>query len=249
MTTGGEGAGGWTDRLNALYTPVIADVLDRLGYRDQTFRAEIRPLFPGARAAGVARTVRTIPAPELAPAEPYKGEMAAVNALGPGDVMVVSQCDWSFWGELLSTAARYRGCRGVVIDGYTRDTRAIIAMGFPVFCRGIHPADSLGRLDVAEHDVPVRLRRRPCPSGRPDPGRRRRRRGHPAIHRRAGARPGRGEGHAARTWCARRWPRGCRSRRRSGATGCFDPRAWIGDHDADHRVSRRAGTSACGSGG
>ena len=69
--------------------------------------------------------------------------------------MVVSQCDWSFWGELLSTAARYRGCRGVVIDGYTRDTRAIIAMGFPVFCRGIHPADSLGRLDVAAHDVPI----------------------------------------------------------------------------------------------
>jgi regulator of RNase E activity RraA len=24
-----------------------------------------------------------------------------------------------------------------------------------VFCRGIHPADSLGRLDVAEHDVPI----------------------------------------------------------------------------------------------
>ena len=143
------------ERLAALYTPVVADVLDRLGYRDQTLRAEIRPLAPGTVAAGVARTVRTVTAPELAPAEPYKGEMAAVDALGPGDVMVVSPCDWSFWGELLSTAARYRGCRGVVIDGYTRDTRAIIAMGFPVFCRGIHPADSLGRLDVAEHDVPI----------------------------------------------------------------------------------------------
>ena len=81
--------------------------------------------------------------------------MAAVDALGPDDVMVVSTCDWSFWGELLSTAARYRGCRGVVIDGYTRDTRAIKAMGFPVFCRGIHPADSLGRLDVTAHDVPI----------------------------------------------------------------------------------------------
>lgn len=142
-------------RLARLYTPVVADVLDRLGYRDQTLRADIRPLSPGMVVAGVARTVRTMPAPELAPAEPYKGEMAAVDALGPGDVMVVSRCDWSFWGELLSTAARYRGCRGVVIDGYTRDTRSIIAMGFPVFCRGIHPADSLGRLDVAEHDVPI----------------------------------------------------------------------------------------------
>lgn len=147
---------GWAARLAALHTPLIADALDRLGHRDQAMRPEIRPLFPGARAAGVARTVRTIPAPEIAPAEPYKGEMAAVDDLRPGDVMVVSECEASFWGELLSTAARYRDCRGIVIDGYTRDTRAIAAMAFPVFCRGIHPADSLGRCDVAEHDVPIR---------------------------------------------------------------------------------------------
>jgi regulator of RNase E activity RraA len=146
----------WIDRLHALYTPVLADVLDRLGHRDHSLRADIRPLATGMKIAGTARTVRTIPSADIAPAEPYKGEMEAVDALRPGDVMVVSNCDWSFWGELLSTAATYRGCRGVVIDGYTRDTRAIIGMGFPVFCRGIHPADSLGRLDVAEYDVPIR---------------------------------------------------------------------------------------------
>jgi 4-hydroxy-4-methyl-2-oxoglutarate aldolase len=146
---------GWVQRLWDLHTPVVADALDRLGYRDQSLRADIRPLSRGIVAAGVARTIRTIPAPELATAEPYKGEMAAVDALRPGDLVVVSECQWSFWGELLSTAARHRGCRGVIIDGYTRDTTAIIAMGFPVFCRGIHPADSLGRLDVAEHDVPI----------------------------------------------------------------------------------------------
>ena len=143
------------DRLDALYTAVVADVLDRLGRRDQCLRPEVRPLAPDSRCAGVARTVRTIPAPTLEPPEPYTGEMEAVAALRPGDVMVVSRCDWSFWGELLSTAARYRGCRGVVIDGYTRDTRGILALGFPVFCRGVHPADSLGRIDVDAYDVPI----------------------------------------------------------------------------------------------
>jgi regulator of RNase E activity RraA len=155
MTTEDGPTRGWVNRLSALYTPVVADVLDRLGRRDRCLRADIRPLARGMATAGVARTVRTITVPELATVEPYKGEMAAVDDLRPGDVMVVSECHWSFWGELLSTAARHRGCRGVVIDGYTRDTRAIIAMGFPVFCRGIHPADSLGRLDVVEHDVPI----------------------------------------------------------------------------------------------
>jgi regulator of RNase E activity RraA len=151
----GARPGDWVRRLERLYTAVAADVLDRLGYRDQTLHPAVRPLFPGAQLAGFALTVQTVPAVEVAPAEPYKGELAAVDALGPDDVMVVSACSWSFWGELLSTAARARGCRGVVIDGYTRDSRAIAGMGFPVFCRGTHPADSLGRLDVAAHGVPI----------------------------------------------------------------------------------------------
>lgn len=145
----------WIERLGRLYTAVVADVLDRLGLRQQVLRPELRPLFPQARAAGFALTVQTVPARETAPAEPYKGELAAVDALRDGDVLVVSSCEWSFWGELLTTAARYRGCRGVIIDGHTRDTQAISEMKFPVFCRGVHPADSLGRLDVTAHNVPI----------------------------------------------------------------------------------------------
>jgi 4-hydroxy-4-methyl-2-oxoglutarate aldolase len=145
----------WADRLARLYTGVVADVLDKLGLRNQCLHPRVRPLFPEATFAGFARTVQTVPARELAPSRPYAGELAAVDALTPGDVLVVSQTDWSFWGELLSTAARYRGCRGVVLDGPTRDTVAIKAMGFPVFHAGFHPADSLGRLDVVGHDLPI----------------------------------------------------------------------------------------------
>ncbi len=142
------------DRLAALYSPVVADVLDRLGFRNQCLRADIRPLDPSQRFAGVARTLRCV-AVDSVPPEPYNGEMEAVDGLTPGDVLIVSRGEWSFWGELLSTAATYRGCRGIVIDGYTRDTSAILELGFPVFCRGIHPADSLGRLDVDAVDVPI----------------------------------------------------------------------------------------------
>jgi regulator of RNase E activity RraA len=145
----------WADRLARLYTPVVADVLDKLGFRNQCLHPRVRPLFPEAKCAGFALTVQTVPARELQPAKPYAGELAAVDALKPGDVMMVSEAAWSFWGELLSTAARYRGCRGVVLDGPTRDTPAIREMGFPVFNVGIHPADSLGRIDVTAHDVPI----------------------------------------------------------------------------------------------
>jgi regulator of RNase E activity RraA len=99
--------------------------------------------------------VQTVPARETVPARPYAGELAAVDSLQNGDVLVVSESACSFWGELLSTAAKYRGCRGVVLDGPTRDSPAIKAMGFPVFHVGFHPADSLGRLDVAGHNMPI----------------------------------------------------------------------------------------------
>ncbi|MGE3807305.1 MAG: RraA family protein [Gemmataceae bacterium] len=143
------------ERLSKLYVAVVADVLDRLGYRNQVMRPNLRPIDPGSKLAGRALTVHVVPASDIAPKEPYKGELAAVDALKKDDVMVVSYCEGSFWGELLSTAAQYRGCRGIVLDGYTRDTEKIIEMDFPVFCRGILATDSLGRLEVTGHDVPV----------------------------------------------------------------------------------------------
>lgn len=145
----------WADRLARLYTAVVADVLDKLGFRAQCMHPRVRPLFPEARCAGFALTVQTVPAREVAPPCPYAGELAAVDALAPNHVLVVSQSEWSFWGELLSTAAKYRQCRGVILDGPTRDSVAIRDMGFPVFHVGFHPGDSLGRLDVAAHDVPI----------------------------------------------------------------------------------------------
>src|SRR5215212_7401435 len=118
----------WVDRLAKLYTPVVADVLDKLGFRSQCMHARIRPLWPEAKAAGFALTVQTVPAREVSPPCPYAGELAAVDSLQAGDVLVVSESACSFWGELLSTAAKYRGCRGVVLDGATRDSLAIKAM-------------------------------------------------------------------------------------------------------------------------
>jgi 4-hydroxy-4-methyl-2-oxoglutarate aldolase len=145
----------WPERLARLYAPVVADVLDKLGFRVQCMNARIRPLWPEAKCAGFALTVQTVPAREVSPAHPYAGELAAVDSLQAGDVLVVSESAWSFWGELLSTAANYRGCRGVVLDGPTRDSPSIRKMSFPVFHVGFHPADSLGRLDVTAHNVPI----------------------------------------------------------------------------------------------
>ncbi len=142
---------------STLYTAVVADSLDQLGYRHQAMREDLRPLFPGACFAGWARTIACVDVFHV-PEDPYAKEIEAVDSILAGEVVVVSTADSKRnapWGELLSTAARARGARGAVIDGLVRDVRKIEALGFPVFARGIKPVDSQGRGLVIDYNVPV----------------------------------------------------------------------------------------------
>lgn len=146
-----------TERLAGLHPAVVADCLDRAGLRNQVLAPHIRPIAPEMRVAGYAATVHCIEVDEVPPSRDdwYRNELASVDALQPGDVVVVSTCRGSYWGELLTTAATFRGARGVVADAYTRDTLALIELGFPTFAAGIHAADSLGRIDVDAYGVPI----------------------------------------------------------------------------------------------
>lgn len=145
-------------RLGQLGSALVCDCLDRLGVADAVMDARIRPLAPHFRVAGYAATVSviTVEAPPADFDDAYKMEIAAVDALQPGDVMVVSESDGAaFWGELLASASRVRGAAGVVADSCARDARALVEMDFPSFVRGLDPRDSYGRLDVDAIGVPV----------------------------------------------------------------------------------------------
>jgi regulator of RNase E activity RraA len=142
-----------------LYTAVLSDVLDELGYRDQALPASIRPLDDTLVMAGFARTGAYREVYGVAPDEnPYELEMALIDDLKAHEVAVFA-CGGSTriapWGELLATASRARGAAGCLTDGYVRDIRPIRAMRFPVFHGGIAPLDSKGRGKVAEIDVVV----------------------------------------------------------------------------------------------
>lgn len=140
-----------------LYTGVICDVLDSLGFRQQAMEADVRPVHPGMTLVGRARTVLSVDVYHE-PENCYEKEIAFVDALEPGDVAVGCtnrSTRTGLWGELLSTASRARGARGAVMDGYVRDVRRIIDMDFPVFAAGMRPVDSRGRSIVIDYDVPV----------------------------------------------------------------------------------------------
>jgi len=141
-------------RLGRLYVAAVSDCLDKVGFRDNVMAPHIRPLIRGTRTAGYAATVLAIQVDEI-PEDHYAGEILAVDAQQPGDVMVVSTCTGSYWGELLATASRARGAVGIVADAYTRDTQALIEMAYPTFVAGINAQDSLGRIDVTEVGVDI----------------------------------------------------------------------------------------------
>jgi len=141
-----------------LYSSVVSDIVDQLGYRDQAMRADINPMWPGAVVAGRAHTVLSVDIYEVKE-NPYENEIAAVDSLKPNDVLVGgTNCstETALWGELLSTASRARGARGAIIDGYTRDLVRIAEMRFPVFATGTRPLDSKGRSIVLEYGRPVK---------------------------------------------------------------------------------------------
>ncbi len=140
-----------------LYTAVICDSLDEIGYRDQTMRESIRPLFPDIACAGWARTLVYADMYHV-PLDPYGLEIEAIDSILFGEVIVIGTAGSvrnAPWGELLSTAARARGARGVVCDGLVRDVKKIEQLGLPVFARGIKPVNSKGRGLVVDYNVPV----------------------------------------------------------------------------------------------
>ena len=148
----------YDEKLSQCFSSVIMDTLDSLGSRVQCMDPAIRPLVPSMRAWGEAVTARFIAVRDM-PKTPFGLEIQVVDDLREGQILV-SQCEAeelsAAWGGLLTTAARSRKARGVVTDGGARDYVEIVELGFPTFCRGLTPYDSLGRMDVVEINVGIR---------------------------------------------------------------------------------------------
>ena len=95
-----------------------------------------RPVVPGSRLLGRARTVRFAPSLADDALDPYRDAIEVIDGIRAGQVVVIAtdrSNDSAFWGELFSAAALGAGAAGVITDGNLRDTERIAAMGFPAF--------------------------------------------------------------------------------------------------------------------
>jgi regulator of RNase E activity RraA len=155
----------WTDdaelfRLmqERLFTSIVGDVLDLHGYRSQFLPPACHPLRPDMVVCGRAMTVLEMDVDEASD-PPFGLMLKALDSLQQNEVYVAAGASrqYALWGELMSTAARARGATGAVLAGYTRDTHAILAMDFPVFCFGSYAQDQRGRGKVVDFRTTLNL--------------------------------------------------------------------------------------------
>ncbi|WP_154096083.1 fumarylacetoacetate hydrolase family protein [Microbacterium testaceum] len=148
------------DKLSRVPVAALSGQLRKRGLNDVTIDG-VRPLTPGSRFVGTARTLRFVPHREDLFASHGGGQNAqkrAFDAVGEGEVIVIEargETGSGTLGDILAIRAHARGAAAIVTDGGVRDAEAVAAVGIPVFTAGAHPA-VLGRRHVPwETDVAV----------------------------------------------------------------------------------------------
>jgi 4-hydroxy-4-methyl-2-oxoglutarate aldolase len=127
----------------------VATVHEAMG-RTGLAQPVLPPIYEGAYACGPAVTVL------LQPGDNWMMHVTA-EQIRPGDV-VVAACTTAnvdgFFGDLLATSFRARGCAGLVIEGGVRDVKVLREMRFPVFARAAHARGTV-KATVGSVNVPI----------------------------------------------------------------------------------------------
>lgn len=154
-----------------LYTPVVGDILDQMGFCHQFLPAEIRPLasqvpaslitpVQGTRWMKLAGYACTVLENDVfgTPKKPFGYMTEALDQLRPNEIYIATGAHHSaLWGELLTASAKARGAVGAVLDGYTRDTAMVLEQDFPVFCSGTWAQDSSVRTYVFDYRCDIEI--------------------------------------------------------------------------------------------
>lgn len=141
-----------------LFSAVVGDVLDTMGYRQQFLPKEIQPLRDDMIVVGRAMPVlhRDI---EKEGADPFGRMLHALDNLKQDEVYLAAGAspNYALWGELMSTRALHCGAAGAVLHGLCRDTKGILDLNFPTFATGRYAQDQRGRGTVVDFRIPVKI--------------------------------------------------------------------------------------------
>ncbi len=153
------------ERYRRLETALVYDVLDTMGLPNQQLSLHIQPLDGEMIVAGEAFTCKAAvsPATSQVNTERLSTRGARYDMLDmqyQGCVLVEDVGNDPVsggLGENLGLSVQVKGCVGVVCDGGTRDKKALIKAGFPVFSRFSSATFSRDRRRFLDYQIPVRI--------------------------------------------------------------------------------------------
>ncbi len=150
---------------NELFTALVGDVLDKMGYTHQFLPAHLKPLDVSMIVIGRAMPVLEADVFEEVSKQshnellkkPFGLMFEALDDLKEDEVYICSGSSprYALWGGLMSTRAEYLGAAGAVVDGYSRDTNEILKRKFPTFSIGTYAQDQGMRGKVLDYRVPI----------------------------------------------------------------------------------------------
>ena len=150
-----------------LFSAVVGDILDKMGFYHQFLPAEIRPIQKEMVVIGRAMTVLeadcfidTVESTQNPLFnKPFGLLFEALDDLKPEEVYVCSGASprYALWGGLMTTRATHLRAAGAVLDGYYRDTLEIIDLQFPCFGYGAYAQDQGPRGKVVDFRVPIEI--------------------------------------------------------------------------------------------
>ena len=148
-----------------LFTALVGDVLDKMGYLHQFLSPNIKPLRKDMVIIGRAMTVLEADVfsesanqtnnPMMK--KPFGIMFEALDSLKENEVYICSGSSprYALWGGLMSTRALKLKSSGAVVDGYSRDSNEIEKLNFPTFSLGTYAQDQGPRGKVIDYRIPI----------------------------------------------------------------------------------------------
>lgn len=146
------------ERLAALESGQISDVLDEAGLPNQVLSTLLAPLAPGQRICGRAACARGAPVISVRNKSVQAGGLE--DAVFPGSILVIETGGFvagACVGGFVAYDLQRLGCLGVVTDGAVRDVEEIVGFGFPCFAAARSPAAGGRRWRVNQTGAPISL--------------------------------------------------------------------------------------------
>lgn len=150
-----------------LYTAVIGDIMDKMGYLRQFLPPRIRPLREDMVVIGRAMTVLEADVLEHTSEKgvnpllkkSFGLMLEALDDLKDGEVYICSGSSpqYALWGELMSARAICCKASGAVVNGYSRDTKGILNLNFPCFSYGPYAQDQAPRGKVIDFRISIEM--------------------------------------------------------------------------------------------